>query len=86
MTETALAELLSRNVSGLDVVALMIDGAHFAESCCVVALGIGIDGVRHPLSAVWTDAAAPTGADLPNHSASSSTSLVPAQGGGNAVS
>ena len=37
MTETALAELLSRDLSGLDLVALMIDGVHFAESCCVVA-------------------------------------------------
>ena len=44
MTETALAELLSRDLSGLDLVALMIDGVHFAESCCVVALGIDIDG------------------------------------------
>ena len=52
MTETALAELLSRDLSGLDVVALMIDGVHFAESCCVVALGIGIDGVKHPLALV----------------------------------
>jgi len=43
MTETALAPLLSKDLSGLDVVALMIDGVHFAESCCVVALGIGID-------------------------------------------
>jgi putative transposase len=25
---------------------------HFAESCCVVALGIGIDGVKHPLALV----------------------------------
>ena len=38
------------------------------------------------LSPIWTVTAAPTVADLPNHSASSSTSLVPAQGGGNAVS
>ena len=30
----------------------MIDGVHFAESCCVVALGIGIDGVKHPLALV----------------------------------
>jgi putative transposase len=52
MTETALAELLSRELSGLDLVALMIDGVHFAESCCVVALGIGIDGVKHPLALV----------------------------------
>ncbi len=50
MTETALAELLSQDLSGLDLVALMIDGVHFAESCCVVALGIDIDGVKHPLA------------------------------------
>ena len=52
MTETALAELLSQDLSGLDLVAVMIDGVHFAESCCVVALGIGIDGVKHPLALV----------------------------------
>jgi putative transposase len=51
-TETALAELLSADLSGLDLVALMIDGVHFAEHCCVVALGIDIDGVKHPLSLV----------------------------------
>ena len=61
MTETALAELLAADLSGLDLVALMIDGVHFAESCCVVALGHrhrrdqasagaggGLDGERHP--------------------------------------
>ncbi|EUA15502.1 transposase, Mutator family protein [Mycobacterium kansasii 732] len=52
MTETALAELLAKDLSGLDVVALMVDGVHFAESCCVVALGIDIDGVKHPLAVV----------------------------------
>jgi transposase-like protein len=52
MTETALAELLSRDLSGLDVVALMIDGVHFAESCCVVALGIDNEGNKHPLALV----------------------------------
>jgi len=52
MTETALAELLSRDLCGLDLVALMIDGVHFAQSCCVVALGIGINGVKHPLALV----------------------------------
>jgi putative transposase len=52
MTETALAELLGADLSGLDLVALMVDGVHFAESCCVVALGIGIDGVKHPLALV----------------------------------
>jgi transposase-like protein len=27
----------------------MVDGVHFGEHTCVVALGIGIDGVKHPL-------------------------------------
>jgi len=49
-TETALAELMAANLSGLDLVALMIDGVHFGEHCCVVALGVGIDGVKHPLA------------------------------------
>jgi len=48
-TETALAELLAAPLDGLDLVALMIDGVHFGEHLCVVALGIGIDGVKHPL-------------------------------------
>ncbi len=51
-TETALAELLGADLSGLDLAAIMIDGVHFGESCCVVALGIDIDGVKHPLSLV----------------------------------
>jgi transposase-like protein len=51
-TETALAELLAKDLSGLDLVALMIDGVHFGEHCCVVALGIDIDGVKRPLSLV----------------------------------
>ena len=51
-TETALAELLAADLSGLDLVALMIDGVHFGEHTCVVALGIDIDGTKHPLSLV----------------------------------
>jgi putative transposase len=51
-TETALAELLAADLSGLDLVALMVDGVHFADHCCVVALGIGIDGTKHPLALV----------------------------------
>jgi hypothetical protein len=58
MTETALAELLTADLSGLDLVALMIDGVHFAESCCILlwasastgqasaASGGGLDGER----------------------------------------
>jgi putative transposase len=49
-TETALAELMTRRLDGLDLVAFMVDGVHFGEHTCVVALGIGIDGVKHPLA------------------------------------
>ena len=52
MTETALTELLGADLSGLDLVAFMVDGVHFAEHCCVVALGIGADGTKHPLAVV----------------------------------
>ncbi len=52
MTETALAELLAASLGNLDLVALMIDGVHFGEHLCVVALGIGIDGTKHPLGLV----------------------------------
>lgn len=51
-TETALAELLGKNLSGLDIVALMVDGVHFADHLVVVAMGIGIDGTKHPLAVV----------------------------------
>ncbi len=51
-TETALAELLAADLSSLDLVAFMVDGVHFGEHSCVVALGIDIDGVKHPLSLV----------------------------------
>jgi transposase-like protein len=51
-TETALGELLSAPLAELDLVALMIDGVHFGEHLCVVALGIGIDGTKHPLGLV----------------------------------
>ena len=47
-----MAELLAADLSGLDVVALMVDGVHFGEHTCVIALGIDIDGVKHPLSLV----------------------------------
>jgi putative transposase len=51
-TETALAELLVADLSTLDLVALMVDGVHFGEHTCVVALGIDIAGTKHPLSLV----------------------------------
>jgi putative transposase len=51
-TETALADLLAADLSGRDLVALMVDGVHFGEHTCIVALGIDIDGIKHPLSLV----------------------------------
>jgi putative transposase len=48
-TERALAELLAVDLSGLELVALMVDGVRVAEHCCVVALGITIDGPKVPL-------------------------------------
>lgn len=49
-TETALAELMGADLTDLDLVAVMIDGVHFAGHCCVVALGIDVDGRKHPLA------------------------------------
>jgi len=54
-TETALGELMAADLSGLDVVALMVDGVHFGGHCCVVAVGIDIDGTKHPLGVVEGD-------------------------------
>ena len=53
MTHTALAELLSRaTCPPWTWSALLIDGVHFGEHTCVVALGIAIDGTKHPLALV----------------------------------
>jgi putative transposase len=51
-TETALSELLAAPLGALDMIALMIDGVRFGELVCVVALGIGLDGTKHPLALV----------------------------------
>lgn len=51
-TETTLAELLARPLGELDLIALMVDGVHFGEHLCVVALGIDADGTKHPLALV----------------------------------
>src|SRR5512142_890021 len=49
-TEHALADLMGADLSGLDLVAFMVDGVHFADHVCVVALGITIDGTKVPLA------------------------------------
>ena len=51
-TETALAELMSRDLSGLDIKVLMVDGEHMAERCVVVALAITADGTKKPVG-LW---------------------------------
>ena len=43
-TEAALAELMARDPSGMDVAVIMIDGLEIADPCCVVALVICTDG------------------------------------------
>ena len=48
-TERSLAELLVADLSSLDLVALLVDGVRVAENCCVVALGITLDGTKVPL-------------------------------------
>jgi len=49
-TETALAELMSADLSDLDLVALMVDGVHVSGHLCLVALGIDIEGNKWPLA------------------------------------
>src|SRR6188508_495460 len=51
-TETALAELMSRDLSELDIKVLMLDGEHLAERCVVVALAITADGTKVPVG-LW---------------------------------
>jgi putative transposase len=51
-TETALGELLARDLSGLDIKVLMLDGEHMAERCVVVALAITADGSKVPVG-LW---------------------------------
>ncbi len=54
-TESALAELLASDLSALDLVALMIDGVHFADHVCAVAMGIDVTGTKHPLAVTEGD-------------------------------
>jgi len=51
-TNERLAELMGSDISGLDLVAVLIDGVHFGEHVCVAALGVGSDGKKHPLGLV----------------------------------
>ena len=46
-TETALGELMARDLAGEDIKVLMLDGEHMAERCVVVALAITADGTKN---------------------------------------
>lgn len=48
-TERKLAELMQRDLRGLELVALMIDGVHFADHVVLAAIGIDPSGEKHPL-------------------------------------
>ncbi len=54
-TETALAELLARDLSGKDIKVLMLDGEHLADTCVIVALAITADGQKFPVG-LWDGA------------------------------
>jgi putative transposase len=51
-TEAALAEVMARDLSGLDVKVIMIDGLDVAGQCVVVALAITTDGTKVPVG-LW---------------------------------
>jgi putative transposase len=51
-TKTALADLLARDLTGLDIKVLMVDGEHLAEHLVVVALAITADGTKVPVG-LW---------------------------------
>jgi putative transposase len=51
-TRENLFELMSRPLSDLRLAALMLDAVELKGRCCVVALGIDTDGVKHPLG-LW---------------------------------
>ena len=51
-TQAGLDELMGRDLADLELAALMLDGVHFAETCCVVALAICADGTKVPVG-LW---------------------------------
>ena len=54
-TQTALAELMARDLTELDIKVLMLDGEYIAERCVVVALAITADGTKVPVG-LWDGA------------------------------
>jgi len=51
-TRENLIDLMSRPLGDLRLVVLMLDGIELKGRCCVVALGIDTDGIKHPLG-LW---------------------------------
>jgi transposase-like protein len=51
-TRENLIELMSRPLDDLRLAVLMLDGIELRGRCCVVALGIDVEGVKHPLG-LW---------------------------------
>lgn len=51
-TREHLIELMSRPLTDLRLAVLMLDGIELKGRCCVVALGIDSDGIKHPLG-LW---------------------------------
>ncbi len=51
-TREHLIELMSRPLEDIRLAVLMLDGIELKGRCCMVALGIDTDGVKHPLG-LW---------------------------------
>src|SRR5579859_4750609 len=51
-TKENLIGLMSRPLADIRLAALMLDGIELKGRCCVVALGIDTDGIKHPLG-LW---------------------------------
>ena len=51
-TKENLLDLMSRPLQDVRLAVLMLDGIELKGRCCVVALGIDTDGVKHPLG-LW---------------------------------
>src|SRR5215213_5808319 len=51
-TRENLLDLMSRPLADLRLAVVMLDGIELKGRCCVVALGIDTDGVKHPLG-LW---------------------------------
>jgi len=51
-TREKIIELMSRPLGDLRLAVLMLDGIELKGRCCVVALGIDTDGIKHPLG-LW---------------------------------